>query len=250
MLKHVKLEKVLTLDIETVPMTGKYDQLGDPFKKLWDKKAKYIAQNPDDTPEKLFPRAGIYAEFGKVICISFGIFKPIKGSRDKTNHYQFRVKSFSGHEERKTLIHFIQLLNEYFNNTQYFLCAHNGKEFDFPYLSRRMMVHGFQLPTLLDNSGKKPWETPYLLDTMQMWKFGDYKHFTSLDLLTALFGIPTPKNDITGEDIYRVYYEEDNLKRIQEYCQKDVIATARLLMKLKGLPLLHDQNIVEVDEEE
>ena len=126
------------------------------------------------------------------------------------------------------------------------LCAHNGKEFDFPFLARRILVNELPLPAILDSAGKKPWETQYL-DTMELWKFGDYKHYTSLELLAALFGIPTPKDDINGADIHRVYWEDHDLERIRIYCQKDVLTIARLFLKFQQQPGIEDEDVVYVE---
>lgn len=251
MLDKVDLEKVMVLDIETVPIVSRYQELSDTMKALWDEKALRLQKGEvTETSEALFEKAGIFAEFGKVICISSGIFKKIDDPVDtREDQYEFRVKSFYSEEERKLLVQFIDLLNKHFSTKKHYLCAHNGQEFDFPYLARRMLINGFEIPQMLDVAGKKPWETNHLLDTMQLWKFGDYKHYTSLPLLAAIFNIPTPKDDIQGADVGRVFYEEEGgLDRIVEYCQKDVIATARLLMKFKGLPMLRDQDIVNVNE--
>ena len=248
MLKNINLEKVLVLDIETVPAVASYHHLSDKLKAFWDEKAMRIQRRDESkSPEELYEKAGIFAEFGKIICISSGIFKQIEvPGRDYT--FQFRVKSFYGDDERKILIDFIRLLEQYFDIRKHFLCAHNGQEFDFPYIARRILINGFELPQMLDIAGKKPWETNHLIDTMQLWKFGDYKHYTSLPLLSEIFNIPTPKDDISGSDVARVYYEENDVNRIAEYCQKDVIATGRLLMKFKGIPILKDDDIVEVNE--
>jgi 3'-5' exonuclease len=180
--------------------------------------------------------AGIYAEFGKIVVVSAGFF--FKDGEKLC----FRVKSFFDHDEKLLLKQFAQLLNDHYNSGSHYLCGHNGKEFDFPYLSRRMLVNGIPLPFLLGNQGKKPWETMFL-DTMELWKFGDYKNFTSLALLAALFDITTPKDDIDGSDVARVYYENNDLERIAVYCSKDVVTTARIYMKYLNLGLLSDENI-------
>lgn len=248
MLDQVQLDRVMVLDIETVPITQSYNELSEEMQTLWNEKAQRLQfGETHKTPEELFEKAGIFAEFGKVVCISSGIF--IKTEVPGKEHsYQFRVKSFYGYDERKILLKFIALLNDYFDSKKHFLCAHNGQEFDFPYLARRILVNGFELPQMLDIAGKKPWETKHLIDTMQLWKFGDYKHFTSLPLLAKIFNIPTPKDDIKGSDVAKVYYQESNVDRIAEYCQKDVIATGRLLMKFKGTPIFKDDEIIEVNE--
>ncbi len=248
MLDQVQLDRVMVLDIETVPIAQSYDELSEEMKTLWSEKAKRLQfGETEKTAEELFEKAGIFAEFGKVVCISSGIF--IKADvPGRENAYQFRVKSFYGSDERQILLNFIALLNNYFDSKKHFLCAHNGQEFDFPYIARRILINGFELPEMLDIAGKKPWETKHLIDTMQLWKFGDYKHFTSLPLLAKIFNIPTPKDDIKGSDVAKVYYQENDVDRIAEYCQKDVIATGRLLMKFKGIPILKDDEVIEVNE--
>jgi uncharacterized protein YprB with RNaseH-like and TPR domain len=237
MYNSLVLENILFLDIETVPAFHAYSDVPDEWKKLWDKKALIIGKDKDDTPESLYGRAGIYAEFGKIICISVGYLKKAEGKE------QFRIKSFSGHDEKILLQNFAELLNKHFCKPECRLCGHNGKEFDFPWIARRMVIHGLNLPVLLDTSGKKPWETTHL-DTMEMWKFGDYKNHTSLNLLAALFGIPTPKDDIDGSQVHKVYYEEKNLERIVTYCQKDVLTVVQLLKKFRGENLIPVENVI------
>jgi len=234
MLQNLNLADILFLDIETVPIVASFQELPDKFKVLWEKKAEQLKRNGDEqTADKLFERAGIYAEFGKIICISCGF---ARGT-------EFRLKSFYGDDEGILLNKFADMLNKYYDENQYLLCAHNGKEFDFPYLCRRMLVHGIQLPSILNITGRKPWEIKHI-DTMELWKFGDYKHFTSLALLAALFGIDTPKDDIDGSMVAQVYYVEKDLQRIAVYCQKDVLTIAQLLRRYMGLPLYKEADII------
>ncbi|CAN5364803.1 3'-5' exonuclease [soil metagenome] len=237
MINSLNLENILFLDIETVPAFPSYEEVPQEWKKLWDKKAVLISKDTDDTPESLYNRAGIYAEFGKIICISVGFIKKLDGQE------QFRLKSFYGHDEKELLIGFAELLNRHFCKTEHRLCGHNAKEFDFPWIARRMMIHGIKIPVLLDTSGKKPWETTHL-DTMEMWKFGDFKNHTSLNLLAALFGVPTPKDDIDGSMVHKVYYEEKNLERIVTYCQKDVLTVVQVLKKFRGENLISEENVI------
>jgi len=232
MLDSIDLKNILFLDIETVPMAASYDELPDNLKKLWNRKSERISSNEDETPEMLFGKAGIFAEFGKIICISVGCFR----------EDAFRIKSFFDDDEKKLLSDFITLLNSHFNKPNYRLCAHNGKEFDFPYLARRILINGLKIPLILDYTGKKPWEVPHL-DTMEMWKFGDYKNYTSLELLATIFDIPTPKDDIAGSDVGRVYWQENDLQRIATYCQKDVLTIAQLVRRFRLLPLLKPEEI-------
>ena len=241
MLDKIRIENILFLDIETVPAFSEYSELPKHLQKLWDLKARSLSRyymrfekDADDyenkTPEDLYERAGIYAEFGKIICISAGYIKA---------GHEFRTTSFYGDDEKELLSRFVQLLNDYYNKPQHLLCAHNGKEFDFPYLARRILINGLKLPEILNIGGKKPWEIAHL-DTMELWKFGDYKKYTSLNLLAAIFDIPTPKDDIEGSDVARVYWKEKGLDRIVNYCRKDVITVAKLFMRFKGEPMIDE----------
>lgn len=231
--KQPKLQEIMFVDIETVPMAENYNEIGERMQGFWDKKASFLIKKEEDTPESIFDKAGIYAEFGKVICISAGVIK------DNTLH----IKSFYGDDEKAVLNDFSRSLNVFYTSDYHALCAHNGKEFDFPFLCRRMLVNQIPIPKILNTQGKKPWEIKHI-DTMELWKFGDYKNFTSLDLLTELFDIPSPKDDISGADVARVYYEENDLKRIAEYCQKDVISLTQVYLRLTMQPLIQDVSIV------
>lgn len=237
MFASLQLENILFLDIETVPAYPSYDEVPEEWKKLWDKKALLISKDKEETAASLYSRAGIYAEFGKIICISVGYLKRNEGKE------QFRLKSFYGHEEKVLLNNFADLLNKHFYKSEHRLCGHNAKEFDFPWIARRMMLHAIKIPTLLDTSGKKPWETTHL-DTMEMWKFGDFKNHTSLNLLAALFNVPTPKDDIDGSMVHKVYYEEKNLERIVTYCQKDVLTVVQILKKFRGEDLISEDQVL------
>jgi len=234
MLNDLSIDDILFLDIETVPAVATFDQLPERFKALWEKKAELLRRNdPDSTADQMYRSAGIYSEFGKIICISCGF----------TYGVEFRIKSFYGDDEKVLLAEFADLLIKHFNSPKHLLCAHNGKEFDFPYLSRRMLIDHLELPDILDLAGKKPWEVRHL-DTMELWKFGDYKHYTSLELLAAVFDIPTPKDDIDGSMVGQVYWEEKDLERIVRYCQKDVVTVAQLLRCYLGMPLIKEENIL------
>jgi len=238
MLQKINLEKILFLDIETVAAKASFDELNDDFKKHWEKKAGFLAKN-EETPEEIYNRAGIYAEFGKIVCISVG-FIQIEDGENK-----LRLKSFFSDDEKELLVSFFELLNNHYNGRDYLLCAHNGKEFDFPYIARRGLVNGLIIPSILDMAGKKPWEVAHI-DTLQLWKFGDYKHFTSLSLLTTIFDIPTPKDDIDGSMVNEVYWKNNDLKRIAIYCEKDVLALTQLFMRFRNEPLIKDENVVIV----
>ncbi|MCC7301061.1 MAG: 3'-5' exonuclease [Bacteroidia bacterium] len=236
MLYELRTDKILFLDIETVPMTATAEEAPEAYRKLWEEKFNKIQNKRpgEDTPEKAWRSAGIYAEFGKIICISVGTF----------NQGNFLIKSLAGHDERKILEDLARLLEQSYARPEARLCAHNGKEFDFPYIARRMMIHGIRLPSILNLAGKKPWEVQ-LLDTMELWKFGDYKSYTSLNLLATVLGVPTPKDDIDGSQVYGVYYHEKDLPRIVTYCQKDVLTVAQILRRMRGEEILPVTEVVQ-----
>ncbi|MCK4664354.1 MAG: 3'-5' exonuclease [Bacteroidales bacterium] len=236
MLERINEEKILFLDIETVPCEPDFDNLDNKFQELWDKKTSYIQEKENKSGKDVYEKAGIFAEFGKIICISCAFISKINNTKS------LRIKSFFGDDEKLILSGFIELLNKYYYSDGFLLCAHNGKEFDFPYIARRILINGLKLPKLLDIAGKKPWEIKHL-DTMELWKFGDYKHYTSLDLLTKIFNISTPKDDISGSDVSKVYWEEKDLQRIVKYCQKDVLAVVQLFFKYRGEELIPEENI-------
>ncbi len=237
MISKLNLENILFLDIETVPETENFSDLDKTKQELWDAKSRY-QRKEEFSAEEFYDRAGIWAEFGKIICISVGYFKMEGDIRT------FRVTSFYG-DEIKILKDFKNLLISHFSGNKHLLCAHNGKEFDFPYIARRMIIHNIELPYKLNLFGKKPWEVPHL-DTLELWKFGDYKTYTSLKLLTNVLGIPSPKDDIDGSEVYRVYYKEKEIDRIIVYCEKDTIAVAQIFLRLRGDELLHDNEIKHI----
>ena len=237
MISKLNLENILFLDIETVPEVPYFSDLNETKQALWEHKSQYQRKD-DETAEAFYERAGIWAEFGKIICISVGYFS-FRG--DIRN---FRVTSFYG-DEIKILKDFKNLLISHFSETKHLLCAHNGKEFDFPYIARRMIINNIELPYKLNLFGKKPWEVPHL-DTLELWKFGDYKTYTSLKLLTNVLGIPSPKDDIDGSEVYRVYYEEKEIDRIIIYCEKDTIAVAQIFLRLRGDDLLTKNEIIQI----
>ena len=234
----VNFENILFLDIETVPEVEHFDGISIEKQELFALKTQY-QRKEEIAPEDFYERAGIWAEFGKIVCLSVGYFTNFNATSRK-----FRVTSFFG-EEIQILKDFKNLLDDHFYKPQHLLCAHNGKEFDFPYIARRMIINQISLPEKLDLFGKKPWEIAHL-DTMELWKFGDYKHFTSLKLLTSILGIPSPKNDIDGSEVGFVFYKEKNIDRIVTYCEKDTIAVAQLLLRFNNEPLIEELNIIHV----
>jgi uncharacterized protein YprB with RNaseH-like and TPR domain len=243
MLTKYNAESILFLDIETVPACPGFSDLTSPFRELWIHKTEQLCQKagltsaePEQNAGAYYERAGIYAEFGKIICISTGVFR----------NQSLWIKSFSGDDEKEILTDFNEMLVKAKEKGFTYLCAHNGKEFDYPYIIRRMLIHSLEVPEILDLSMKKPWEIPHL-DTMELWKFGDYKSYTSLELMAACLGIPTPKDDIRGSDVARVYWEERNLERIVTYCQKDVVTIVNIFFKLKGLQPVPDSMVMLVN---
>lgn len=235
--------KILFLDIETAPLTATLSEMDPTLAKLWNEKTEQMKSRAperygeDCTGETVFQEAGIFAEFGRIVCISVGF---IAG---ESENMVLREKSFYGTDEKKLLSDFAALLNGYYQDANSYLCGHNSKEFDFPFIARRMLINGIALPNILNVAGKKPWETRFL-DTMDMWKFGDYKHYTSLKLLCAIFGIPTPKDDIDGSQVANVYYNEKDYDRIAKYCEKDVLATVQVYLRMNGQETIKEGNVI------
>jgi len=232
-----ELRDILFLDIETVACTDNFNSLTDRLRVQWGRKASFFKQRQEgQTDEDMFQdRAGIYAEFGKIIVIGVG-----KYTENEKGELGLKTRSLYSHDEKKLLTEFKALIEKMDVGTKF--CAHNGKEFDFPYLSRRMLVNGLALPSALNLAGKKSWEVPHL-DTMEMWKFGDYKHYTSLDLLATLFDIPTSKGVMDGSMVNNVYYKQKDLQKIAAYCTNDVVAVAQLYLKMKGLAIIPEEGI-------
>lgn len=233
-----KLNNILFLDIETVPQEESWEKLPKETQQLFEKKTQY-QRKEEFTAAQFYDRAGIWAEFGKIICISVGYFVDVDDKK------QLRITSFFGDDEHKLLTEFKVLLDKHFNKKDNILCAHNGKEFDFPFIARRMIIHKIELPKKLNLFGKKPWEVPHL-DTLELWKFGDFKHYTSLKLLTSILGISSPKDDIDGSEVAAVYYKEKNLQRIVTYCEKDTVAVAQILLRFNNEALIEEKDIFSV----
>jgi predicted PolB exonuclease-like 3'-5' exonuclease len=231
------LHTILFLDIETVSQYPVFEDLPEDWAALWRRKAESLNRDKQNTtPEELYGRAAIYSEFGRIICISCGIISG-SGSTKKIS-----LKSFYGDDEKLLLTEFAELLHRWGADRNKFLCAHNGKDFDFPYLCRRMVISGLQIPSLLNLSGKKPWEVPHI-DTLELWKFGEYKNFISLNLLAHVLGIPTPKDDMDGSQVGEVYWQQHDLQRIATYCQKDVITVAQVWLRMNGESQITPDNI-------
>lgn len=237
MLNNTSLDQLLLLDIETTPLTASFDHLPAGFQALWLEKSTKIAPDSEDEEGAYFEKAALYAEFGKVVCISVGFFYVENGQ------YQLRIKSFSGDDEKTVLSGFLELVQKFsVKYPRFQFAGHNIREFDIPYLCRRGLINGLLLPQPMHLHHFKPWEAP-ILDTMQIWRFGEFRNYTSLKLLAAVLGIPTPKDDIDGSMVGKVYWEERNLPRIVEYCQKDVLTVGQLLLRFKGLPLIEKEGV-------
>lgn len=236
MLDNIIINKVLFLDVETVPLAPKFSDLSKEFQSLWIEKTRWQysgKQTPDDYYNI---KAGLMAEFSKIICVSVGYIY------NKNKKPCFRLKSFYGDNEKLILNNLKELLDDKFATEKHYLCAHNGKEFDYPFLCRRMLLNNINLPKILKISGKKPWEVRHL-DTMEMWRFGDYKHYTSIELLAALFDIPKPKEDLNGSQVAKVYWQDKDFERIRNYCQKDTLTVAQILLKFIGRPILTEDQV-------
>jgi hypothetical protein len=229
------LGNILFLDIETVPESVSFGELSDRKKKLWETRSAYLRQEGEEA-SGVWDRAGLYAEFGKIVCISAGIFSSLSEPR------RFRIKSYYGKDEVRVIREFSGLVNSFGRGRDLKLCAHNGKEFDFPYLARRILILGEKLPAILNTAGKKPWETGFL-DTLELWKFGEFRNYTSLALLAEVLGIADPKDDLDGSQVASVFYDEKDYDRIARYCEKDVLAVAQVLLRLRGEQLIPEENV-------
>ena len=234
---YSSLNNVYFIDVETVSQSENYTDLDDKTKKFWDAKSESISK--EKTAEEIYDRAAIYSEFGKIVCISIGYIQ-----QNNDIPARFVAKSYYGDDEKKLLTDFAKMLH---NQNIHTLCGHNIKEFDIPYICRRMLINGIKIPPLINVQGRKPWEIPFI-DTLELWKFGDYKHFTSLDLLTHIFGIKSPKGDINGSEVHDVYYKEHDLQRIWKYCEQDILASAQVLLSLRGMEHLDNENFISKTE--
>ena len=240
------LQHILFLDVETVSQYKEFDQLDTHGRHLWQQKIGFMARRDDhawaeeDFAQSYTDKAAIYAEFGKIIVISAGIISQTDG-----NAPALRIKSFYGHDEKEILVKFAQVLDKNFNDPNvHVLCGHNIREFDIPYLCRRMTINQIPLPYLFNITGKKPWEVKYIADTLELWKFGDHKNYTSLDLLAYTLGIPSPKEQMDGSKVGHAYWHEDQLEQIRQYCERDVLTTAQVYLKLNQLPMIEEGSVV------
>jgi 3'-5' exonuclease len=236
-----ELRDILFLDIETVANTYDYHAMDERMKVQWSRKAGFLRREKDLTDEAIYhERAGIYAEFGKIVCIAVGKF-----IETESGDLLLKTKTYAGDNEKDLLTDFKSMIEKMDASTLK-LCSHNGKEFDYPYICRRMLVNGIGLPAALNMMGKRPWEIQHL-DTMEMWKFGDYKHYTSLDLLAAIFNIPTSKNGMDGSQVNVTYHRDNGLQRIKEYCVRDVVVLAQLFLKMRVINLNKELGLLNSD---
>jgi 3'-5' exonuclease len=240
------MQHILFLDVETVSQQPEFEGLDAHGRSLWQQKIGFMARRDDhewaeeDFAQSYKDKAAIYAEFGKVIVISAGIIS--QGESDMPN---LRIKSFFGHDEKEVLEQFVKVLDKNFNDPNlHVLCGHNIREFDIPYLCRRMTAHHIPLPTLFNITGKKPWEVKYIADTLELWKYGDHKNYTSLDLLAYTLGIPSPKGSMDGSKVGQAYWQEHQLEQIKQYCERDVVTVAQVYLRLNNLPMLGEEQIV------
>jgi 3'-5' exonuclease len=227
------------IDVETVSTTATYDELSEQMKKLWQKKSNLVAKDNDDFASTYQNNAGIFAEFGKIVCVCLGYFT------DK-NLTQFRIKKFASANETELLKNVFEVFNKFYLDNTFSLAGHNIKEFDVPYICRRAMINGVDFPFFLsDLQNRKPWENP-LVDTLHLWRFGDFKHYTSLELLATILGIETPKDDINGSEVGQVFWQQNDLERIAIYCAKDVLTSAQVLCKMNKVPLIEASGVTVV----
>ncbi len=233
-----ELRDIVFLDIETVAQCYEFNSLEERLKVQWSRKATFLKRDLEQTDESVYrEKAGIYAEFGKIVCIAVGKLFEIE-----SGDLVLKTKAYSGNDEKELLVEFKTMVEKLDASTLRF-CAHNGKEFDYPYLCRRLLVNGLGIPAALNMMGKKPWEIQHL-DTLEMWKFGDYKHYTSLDLLAAIFNIPSSKVDMDGSQVNAVYHRDHNLLKIRDYCLRDIVVLSQLYLKLKSITLNKEFTVV------
>lgn len=224
-------QKILVVDIETVPLTPIWEELAPTLQKHWIHKTNFIIPKDDESndPASIFEnRAGIYSEFGKIVCIGLGFVTTNKGEQE------IRLKVLKNDDEKVLLLDFIKLVHHFEQSVKDFMfCGHNIKEFDIPYLCRRIIINGLQLPACLDLGGLKPWQVHHQ-DTLELWRFGDYKHYITLDLLATILQVPSSKSDMDGSQVGMVYWKEHGLDRIAKYCLDDVYTTTLVYLRLKG----------------
>ena len=246
MIDQIDIFNTLFLDIETVSEQANFEDLSEDFQELWTLKCRQFTRQYDEPIDKetaanlYVEKAAIFAEFGKIVCISVGIVH-----RDQQGKLVVRLKSFADESEKTLLQQFLQLIEQHYGDiNKHSICGHNIKEFDIPYICRRMVVNQLPFPNPLNLSAKRPWETKHLIDTLELWKFGDYKHYTSLNLLATVLNFPSPKGEMDGSQVGKVFWRENNLDKIAIYCEKDVLATIQLFLRYKRLPILEEDQVI------
>lgn len=239
------MQNILFLDVETVSQLSTFDEIDGHGRQLWKQKIGYMARREErewldeDFSNSYKDKAAIYAEFGKIIVISAGIITQTKDGPI------LRIKSFYGYNEKEILQSFCALLQQKFNDANYHvLCGHNIREFDIPYLCRRFCVNEINLPSILSIAGKKPWEIKFICDTLELWKYGDHKNYTSLDLLAYTLGISSPKENLDGSKVGECYWNEKNLEKIKQYCERDVLTVAQVYLRMHNMPLIQEEQVV------
>jgi predicted PolB exonuclease-like 3'-5' exonuclease len=245
-MQPVRPENLIIIDIETAAESASYSDMPAEWQELWEEKTGRSLPEGINAAEFYPMRAGVMAEFAKIICISIGYF-----NKETTLH--LRIKSFYGHDEKKLLQDFLATIQKIESiNNKWCFAGHNIREFDIPFICRRLLINHINIPAYLDFQNMKPWETN-IVDTFQYWRFGDYKNYTSLKLLAAAMQVPSSKDDIDGSMVGELYWSGDepqreiNLKRIVNYCQKDVITTGNIILRFKNIPLIHPDDITIVE---
>lgn len=242
------------VDTETIPGYKDFNDMPEELARMYERKFGHELANNDPDKFDNFEdhyraRAALYPEFGKIVCLVIGVIFV----DDKDKQEKLKLKTLCGRHEDKLLAEAAPIIDKFDS-----LVGHNSKEFDFPYLCKRFYVHGIQLPQILNIAGKKPWEVS-LIDTMELWRFGSFKGSTSLELFAHCLGLPSPKQDMTGADVAKVYYEMfDHMKdgelpfeaesaaiqKIGKYCQGDVVTLANCYRKLKYQSVIASENVI------
>ena len=232
-----QLKNIVFFDIETAGSHESLDALQEDnplLATLWSKRCEYLREkfeeNKDLTDEELYlNKAALHPEFNRIVCASFG---RIAGDVDSTSMI---IKSYSGDDESEILDGIDKVLTK-FNKMN--LCGHNIKRFDIPVMGKRFLINGKKLPKSLMIYDSKPWELPFI-DTSDIWSFGAWQEgFASLELIAASLKVPSPKDDIRGEDVHSVFWESSEHSRIAEYCAKDVKVLGDIMLKISGFSTL------------
>lgn len=234
-----EVAKIVFFDLETASEYESLDQLAlnkPKMAELWSKRCEYLRsrfeENKDMTDEQLYEaKAALTPEFARIVCATFGRVTFIGEDPNVI------IKSYCSEHEDEVLDG-IQKVFDKFASLKF--SGHNIKRFDIPMMCKRLLIHGRSLPKGLQIQNLKPWEMPFI-DTSEVWSFGAWQEgFVSLELLVTAIGLETPKGDIKGEDVSRVFWQDGDTHRIAEYCQRDVFAGIQALLKLSGLPVVEE----------